>query len=305
MREIAGCLLLLAFSPVFGQSPALVTFEVASVRPSGPCPCGRVTIGGKWSGGPGTADPERIEYSRVPLQTIISNAFDLPLDQIEGPDWIFSEVYDINAKVPAGSTKAEAGLMLQNLLRERFHLTYRRQAKEFPSYELAVAADGPKLKQTRVDPSTLEAPPQSYRRKAAADGFPDLPSGVRQSSLFESGTMRARFRDYSLQEFAQWLRFQLRTMIPGPIPNSTLTAPARITDNTGLTGGYDFTLEYAGAGVAAEVLPQALQDKIADESGAPSIFKAVEKQLGLKLNKTKTKAEVLVVDHIDKVPTEN
>jgi uncharacterized protein (TIGR03435 family) len=289
----------LAQTPPFQPS-----FEVASVRPSGLRPSGPLPIGGKWSGGPGTADPERIEYSRVPLQTIILNAFDLPIDQVAGPDWIVSELFDINAKVPVGSTKEQAGLMLQNLLRERFHMTYHHQTKEFPSYDLVVAGTGLKLKQTTVDPTTLGSPPQSYRIKAGANGFPDLPTGVRQGVLRQSGTTRARFRDYSSQEFTQWLRPRLGTLMPGPIPDSTITAPARITDETGLTGKYDFTLEYAGAGMAAEVLPQELRDKV-EESGVPSIFTAVEKQLGLKLERTKTKAEVLVIDHIDKVPTAN
>jgi uncharacterized protein (TIGR03435 family) len=261
-------------------------------------------MGGKWSGGPGTADPERIQYSRVPLQTIILNAFDLPIDQVTGPDWIVSEPFDINAKLPAGSTKEQAGLMLQNLLRERFHMTYHRQTKEFSFYDLVVAGTGLKLKQTTVDPATSGSPPQSYRLNAGANGFPDLPTGVRQGMLRQSGTTRARFRDYSLPEFTQWPRPRLGTLMPGPIPDSTITAPARITDKTGLTGKYDFTLEYAGMGIATEVLPQEFRDKV-EESGAPSIFIAVEKQLGLKLERTKTKADVLVIDHIDKAPSAN
>jgi uncharacterized protein (TIGR03435 family) len=98
----------------------------------------------------------------------------------------------------------------------------------------------------------------------------------------------------------------LGTLMPGPIPgigNSAITAPARIADKTRLTGKYDFTLEYAGATIAAEALPPDLRDRL-DENG-PSIFNALEKQLGLKLQKTKVKVDMLIVDHIDKAPTEN
>jgi uncharacterized protein (TIGR03435 family) len=182
-------------------------------------------------------------------------------------------------------------------------MTYHQQPKDFPSFDLVVATKGPKLKQATADSALLASPPRSYRPQAAADGFPDLPPGVRMGMLRDSGAIRARFRSYSLSEFAEWLRFRLATQTPGPVPNSGINAPARITNKTGLTGTYDFTLEYAGAFIAAERLSPDLRDRL-DEKG-PSIFTALEKQLGLKLEKTKTKAAVLVIDHIDRTPTDN
>jgi uncharacterized protein (TIGR03435 family) len=118
-----------------------------------------------------------------------------------------------------------------------------------------------------------------------------------------AGRTRARFRDFSLSDFAPWLGVRLGTFTPGPLEGTNITAPARITDKTGLTGKYDFTLEYAGAMIAAEALPPDLRDRL-DENG-PSIFTALEKQLGLKLEKFKTQLNVLVIDSIDKVPAEN
>jgi uncharacterized protein (TIGR03435 family) len=307
---ISAVALILASGTAFGQTQnASITFEVASVRPSGPRPPNDRPrpVGGTWSGGPGTADPGRIVYSRVPMQRILLNAYGLPVDQISGPDWILYEPYDIAAKIPEGQiTKEQANLMLQNLLVERFHMTFHYQAKEFPAYELVVAANGPKLKATVAGPNGLGPPPASFRVTADEDGFPHLPPGARLGTLRLQGRTRARFRDFSLSELARWLGSTLGTLMPGPIPgigNSAITAPARIADKTRLTGKYDFTLEYAGATIAAEALPPDLRDRL-DENG-PSIFNALEKQLGLKLQKTKVKVDMLMVDHIDKAPTEN
>jgi uncharacterized protein (TIGR03435 family) len=278
-------------------------FEVASVRPSGPRPPngGPLPISGERRGGPGTSDPETITYSRVPLQTILMNAFGLPVDQLSGPTWIVSERYDIAARVPVGATKAQASLMLQNLLVERFHLTFHRQPKEFQAYELVVAPGGSKLKETVVTQNS--DPPASFRVTADKDGFPMLPPGVHQASLMSAGHTRARFRDFSLLDFAPWLGVRLGTFTPGPLEGSAITAPVRIADKSGLTGKYDFTLEYAGAMIAAEALPPDLRDRL-DENG-PSIFTALEKQLGLKLEKFKAQLDVLVIDNIDKVSAEN
>lgn len=286
-------------SIILGQGEeSKLEFEVASVHPS--APGGPISFG-VWRGGPGTADPGRIVYSRVPLQSILLNAFELPLDQLTGPGWIASEPFDIAANVPGGATKAQTDVMLQNLLIERFHLTFHRLGKEFPAYELRVAKGGLKLKESASAGASLEAPPESYRITAAKDGFPTLPPGVRQGVLKVAGRTRARFRDYSLTEFAQWLRPKLGTLVPGPGVDSAITEPARITDKTGLTGKYDFTLEYAGAGMAAEALPPEARDKL--DLNGPSIFTALEKQLGLTLQKTNVKLDVLVIDHIDRVPT--
>jgi uncharacterized protein (TIGR03435 family) len=70
----------------------------------------------------------------------------------------------------------------------------------------------------------------------------------------------------------------------------TRTFAARVIDKTGLTGRYDFTLEYAGLG---------------DDATGPNVFSAIEKQLGLKLDKSRAPLDVIVIDHIDKVPVEN
>jgi uncharacterized protein (TIGR03435 family) len=247
----------------------------------------------------------RLVYSRVPLQKILMDAFEVPIDQLSGPDWIVTTRFDITANVPVGATKEQADVMLQNLLVERLHLAFHRQPKDFTGYELLVAPSGLKLRPTTVDPASLGPPPSERQLIVPAkDGYPELPPSVRQSSLMRQGATFARFRSYSLAEFARWLGPRMGTIILGPIgPDSGYIAAARIVDKTGLTGYYDFTLEYAGAMFAAEALPLAAQERL-DASG-PSIFTALEKQLGLKLQKTKVAADVIVIDHADKTPIEN
>ncbi len=105
-----------------------------------------------------------------------------------------------------------------------------------------------------------------------------LPPGAREATLRLQGRTRARFRDFSISELARFSGRAIGYADAWPIEDSWKTAPARIADKTGLAGKYDFTLEYAGAIIAARALPPGARDLL-DESG-PSIFTALEKQLG-------------------------
>src|SRR5215813_10271544 len=110
---------------------------------------------GNW-GGPGTKDPGRIHFCCVGMFSLVMRAFDVELDQISGPSWIMDNMgpnlYQLDATMPATTTKAQLQVMLQNLLRERFHLQIHREKRNFPGYELVVADGGPKLKESRPDP---------------------------------------------------------------------------------------------------------------------------------------------------------
>jgi uncharacterized protein (TIGR03435 family) len=139
-------------------APAGLQFEVASVRAVGPfLGPGLGDLGilkgtplpaaGWISGGPGTSDPERISYTRVEMMTILRNAFpSLDRDQFSGPGWLFEldnpekdERYDIAAKVPPGTTKDQAIIMLQNLLKARFALAFHYKKRDFDVFALVVA----------------------------------------------------------------------------------------------------------------------------------------------------------------------
>jgi uncharacterized protein (TIGR03435 family) len=106
----------------FGQTVPPAEFDVASVKPGAPQGDGRrMTM---MQGGPGSHDPGRITYTNISLKLILTAAYDVQHFQISGPSWLGTEMYDIAAKVPPGTTKEQAKVMLQNLLAERFHLAH-------------------------------------------------------------------------------------------------------------------------------------------------------------------------------------
>ena len=85
-------------------------------------------------------------------------AYDVEIDQIIGPSWIMENMgpnlYQIDATMSAGTTKAQFEFMMQNLLMERFHLEVHRETRSFPGYELVVARAGPKLRESPSAPNT-------------------------------------------------------------------------------------------------------------------------------------------------------
>jgi uncharacterized protein (TIGR03435 family) len=204
--------------------------------------------------------------------------------------------FNISANVQPGATKEQAHEMLLNLLKERFHLTYHTEKKDFDLYTLVVAKGGPKLKEAAPAEGTPPEAPQPPPRDR--DGFPQLPPGIRRASgVTDHGVTRQAFRMYTMQDFLGMLRGSLGS--------------SRLADKTGLTGKYDFTLEFSRAGLPGPMLnniygslpPVPVENE--DPSGGPTLFNALEKQLGLKLEKSKTQLDVMMVDHMDKRPIEN
>ena len=288
---LVSFLFIFARGVTLGQAPAKLEFEVASVRGGralyGKDTPTRLPLAGTITGGPGTSDPERITYTRVVMMTILRNAFELNMDQFSGPSWFsdndpYSESrYDIAAKLPPGTTKEQLQIMLQNLLKERLGLKFHYEKKDFDVYALVVAKNGPKLKPaqeagarpTEVEPGgikTFETPSaQDY------DGFPQLPAGVPAiKGVGKDESMKMTARMQTMESLAKHV--------------GVLFQNPRIVDKTGLTGKYDFRLEFSNQMAPQAALPIAL-----------------EQQLGLRLEKSKAALDVLVIDHIDKLPTEN
>jgi uncharacterized protein (TIGR03435 family) len=220
-------------------------------------------------------------------------AYDVQTYQVTAPDWMGTERYDIVAKVPAGASKAQVRVMWQNLLKERFGMVVHHESKEFPVDELTVAKGGSKLKETE-DPNVEPLTPAAGPPKPDKNGFPQLNGSGAIVTIFPgangaSATMRAR--SLSPPDIAARLAGLLRRPV---------------IDETGLTGKYDFTLEYA-PDLAGIPLPAGFTTHDDNNATDPptSIPAAVEKQLGLKLTPTKGKLDVIVVDHAEKTPTEN
>ena len=172
-----------------------IEFEVATIRASEPPPPGsmlaqRMATAPRTNGGPGISDSERIMFSHMPLRMLLYIAYDVHPDQISGPNWLDSETFDINAKVPAGATKEQVNVMLRTLLIERFkimiHQTVQQDNK---AYDLVIAKSGPKLKEAEHEPTatgpTLE---DRFAVKLDADGFPVIPDGQVGSAHQEQGS---------------------------------------------------------------------------------------------------------------------
>lgn len=273
---------------LFAQAPAgsRLEFEVATVKPWDP---DRRMLAGA-NGGPGTADPGRISY-RMTLRRLLLLAYEVTGEQLSGPDWLNDTDFDIVAKVPEGSTKEQVHAMLQHLLEERFRMILHHELQDKPAYDLSVAKGGSKLKET-LYPNAKLVSSGSTDFTLAKNDFPILPEGLAVQTRVDwvkNGSFRSSFRAYPIAGLAQDLAGVL-TLTITPDQDPTRTFVTRVIDKTGLTGRYDFTLEYSGFG---------------EDASGPGIFSAVEKQLGLKLEKVKAPLDVIVIDHINKVPVDN
>jgi uncharacterized protein (TIGR03435 family) len=266
----------LACGLVFGQSvnPKL-TFDVASVKPSTGAAIGAPNS----DGGPGTRYPERFATNTT-LRVLVYRAFGLTdfQEQIAGPGWIDREEYAIDARVPPGTSLEQFQIMLQNLLADRFMLAVHHETIVLPVYELEVAKNGSKLKESGPVPGGSDR-----------DGFPTMPPGTPGIAMSYSSSANGepqskwRAQQQTIAAFAKMLS----------LPSN---AGRVVIDKTGLTGKYDFTLYYD--------LPRAGAPGAADNPTL-SIFDAVEQQLGLKLVNGKQSFDKIVIDHAEKTPTGN
>ena len=314
LRIASGVLVLAAGLAVGQPGEPKLEFEVASIKPSAPPTPERMFIGMR--GGPGTPDPGQMTFTNFPLKYLVTNAYDVRPYQVTGPGWLDTERFDIVAKVPEGTTKPQARVMLQNLLAERFGLKLHHDLKESQVYELVVDKGGPKLK-----PAAVQAePPASEKSEAPPPGPPqvdkngvpklDRPGMMMMMRLGPAGPrVLLTGRGQTLAELASNLGNQVNRPV---------------VDKTGLSGKYDFALEFApepGAGGPAGLPPLPLPppggagNPAAGPGPAPAdsqppepaatIFTAIRDQLGFKLDPKRAPLDVLVIDHIEKTPTEN
>lgn len=267
------------------QSPAdrpaeRFEFEVASVRPSeADTPMVRIQLqpGGRYNA------------VNVTLQMLILNAYQVQQFQIvDGPDWLGSERFDIVAKAendPGPASPAEAGpiqLMVRSLLEDRFKLVVHTETREMPIYTLVRAREdgelGPQLTPSTVDCRALFAAARRGGPPPAPPQPGDRPGcGVRMGF----GTLAAG--SMPLSQIAQVLSPQLARIV---------------VDRTGLEGNFDLELRWApdqlpggGFGVPPPGAPLPPVDP-----DAPSLFTAVQEQLGLKLESERGPVDVLVID---------
>lgn len=220
--------------------------------------------------GPGSSDPGIYRYGRATLLDFLCTAYNVDPFQILSAAPLNQERFDLTAKIPEGATKEQFRMMLRSLLAERFALKARVQSREFAAYELVIAKTGPKLD----------------KPLASGENLPDIPAN--RPSLMARNSFSGGFtlvRLTSRQEPISALARMLRSADDLPI-----------VDKTGLTGKYDFNLEYTVEAPGATVDGPPV---------APSLFSALQQQLGLQLVRAKAPFDVVIVDAVSKLPTEN
>jgi uncharacterized protein (TIGR03435 family) len=256
-------------------------YEAATIKPSkGPGPDHKI---GMWAASDG------FNAWFVTPQQMISTAYGVQAFRVSGgPNWLPSERFDIEAKMDAATADALEKLspdqrvltqqqMLQALLADRFQLTVHRETKELTIYTLVIAKGGPKLQEAK-----------------AGDTYPNggtYPDGTHAGAGSMKGSVLSGEVTAQAVPIAK-LAQDLMQMLGHPV-----------LDRTELTGVYDFKLQFTpddrlqpppGASPNSRIpLPSA-------DSNAPSLFDALQEQLGLKLESGKGPVEVIVIDHIER-----
>lgn len=282
--------LTLARMCVCGQAPDAPSFEVASVKPASPSATAM-----SCSGGPGTTSPGTWRCSNVPLAFLISWSYGFQSYQFNPHRAPCCQGrFDFTAKAPAGATKEQFQQMIQKLLEERFKLKLHREQKEMAIYELTVGEKGSKLQESAPDASSEpEVPWASSEYTMGKDGYPVFPAG--------------RGGDTSVNGHDRWTEFNVR--MREIVKTLSFHLNRQVVDATGLKGKYDIDMKWF-VDVALLLEMAGRRDELAqlpDDTGptGPPLIRAVQDQLGLKLNSKKGLGDIVVIDHVEKVPTEN
>jgi uncharacterized protein (TIGR03435 family) len=260
VRRFASAALAISACAILAQSsaprPKFDAFEVATVKPVDSDP-----KSGRYITMQGTNRFVEKDYT---LKLLIAAAYDLnPRTISGGPAWIGTDHYDILAVTP-GDVRPdhdEQMTMLRSLLADRFKLTFHREPKVFSIYQLELAKNGPKLKETaaRPDDPVVVGPGVVYPQRIVLPG-----------------------RNATMGNFVSLLQ---RAILDRPV-----------VDKTGLSGRYDFDLEWAPdeTQFGGDVPPATAA------ATSPPLFEAIQQELGLKLEATKGPVDALVVDKAER-----
>jgi len=248
--------------------PAQSTFEVVSVKPN-------VSANGP-------SDPQispgRFSWSNVTVRQLIQVAYEVrPYQVVALTDWADTARVDVAATASFPASPQQMKTMLQSLLADRFDLAVHRDTRELPAYTLVLARRdgrlGPGLQPTTLDCESIAAKP------------------------LDSGTAQADYAGCSPQMGLSKLKargFRMSGLAGGLM--RILDRP--VVDRTGLSGTFDVELSWTPD---PTMLPNGVPVPPNATSGPPSIFTALEEQLGLRLVSERTAIDVLVIDRINRL----
>jgi uncharacterized protein (TIGR03435 family) len=325
--------LVAALSAMAAFAQTKLSFEAATIKPAAPLDQAKIVAamqsGGKMPVGV-SVGATQAEYLYMDLKTLISFAYGVKPYQVTAPDWLASQRFDIIAKYPAGAKKEDASKMLQSLLEDRFKLTFHRTTEEHPVLALVPGKGGIKLKESTETPKPIDENAPVAPGTMTTQG-PDGPVRVSIKpgsgavvDMGEKGKMtytvnpanKSIHVDLSMVTISGLadLMTQLMQQLGG-------AGGRQIVDLTGIKGHYEASLEIALADMLAMARnagvdipgapgpgagPSAAGVGVASDpaGGAQTVTEAIQ-SMGLKLETRKAPIEQLVVDHIEKTPTEN
>ena len=270
--------------PAAGPVPENLTFEAASVKPN-KSGSGQVSVGIQPGG--------RFNAVNVPLRLLIRNAYQLQDFQlVGGPGWMTTDRFDIIAKAEGDPPPTPPGtpgpfqIMLRNLMADRFKLKVHRETREMPVYALMLVRSdgrlGPKLRPSTTDCAAIAA---AARGRGGAPQIPQ--AGERPLCGMRTGPGNMSGGGFPLSQLATALSpFAQRVVI----------------DRTGLTGNFDLDLTWTPDQIPQAPpggLPPGIPPPPPVDPNGPSLFTAVQEQLGLKLESIRGPVEVLVIDSVE------
>jgi uncharacterized protein (TIGR03435 family) len=244
--------------------------------------------------------------------------------QVTAPDWIASQRFDIIAKLPEGASKEDVPKMLQALLEDRFKLALHRESKDHPVLALVVGPGGPRMKKSPDAPKPIDAdaPLKPGEKKIdGADGQVRTTDG--KDGRFTMNMGAKGVVSYSVDPATRSMKIEASQVTMDGFATMLTTFSQAIGDGqevkdmTGLTGNYQVAINFSQAdfmrvaqakGMDVPDLPAgpggaALPANAASDPGN-TLVQSVQ-AMGLKLESRKVPVEQLVVDHIEKTPTEN
>lgn len=307
---------------LLGQAPTekAPAFEVATVRPAPSImeivqqlQSGKAKLGM-------TVDGARVDMGFQGLNDLIRIAFKVKAYQIQGPEWMTQQRFEIQAKIPDGVSKDLVPQMLQSLLADRFKFTFHREKKELPVYALVVAKGGIKLAAADAQAETplADAPGAASMTIGTENGPMKIVQDGKGGSVMQggqfSGTVRTSVSQTGVHlDISKAKVSELADLLTGLVDKP-------VVDMTDLTGMYKVNIDLpmddllliaqrnaAQLGLTLPTLPQAPGATPADLASTPggaAIFQAVEK-MGLKLDARKAPVDIIVVDHLEKTATDN
>jgi uncharacterized protein (TIGR03435 family) len=277
-------------SILLALAQTIPSFEVASIRPSGEARLD-IKVGL-------TINGAQARFSFLSLKDYLGMAYRVKNHQIIGPDWLASERFDIAAKLPEGGSEEQVPEMLRALLAERFQLKAHVEKREFPVYEMTVAKNGPKLKESAAANPEADGQNRAGVNIAAGGTGGGAAISLGNGSFLKFGDNRLDGTRLTMVDLAELLsRFVDRPVI----------------DATGLKGNYDLTLQLTPEDFRAMMVRSAVSQGIVlppqilrmlDTGSNGSLFDALQKS-GLTMESRRAPLDVVVVDGMQKVPTEN